>query len=305
MATATALLLGTAAASAAPLAAVDAAPAPVTSTAYAWGPFSDVKTNHKFSREINWMFDAGLSTGVNNGSGRQYQPSDKLTREAMAAFMFRKYADPGYQEPHQSWFNDVQSDHKFYREISWMYEYGLSTGVNNEYDGRIYQPKQKLSREAMAAFMYRALDDGSYVEPADYLVDVDLSTHPFGDEISWMFDEGLSTGINTPAGVAYQPKGKLSREAMAAFMYRSKDTPADITRISNPTPPQPPKPRPKPPVTPPPTTKPPVNPPPTKHFKNCTEAWNAGAAPLRRGDPGYGPHLDRDGDGIACEKRPR
>ncbi|MFJ8859493.1 excalibur calcium-binding domain-containing protein [Streptomyces sp. NPDC102451] len=27
----------------------------------------------------------------------------------------------------------------------------------------------------------------------------------------------------------------------------------------------------------------------------------AGAAPIHRGDPGYGSHLDRDGDGVACE----
>ncbi|MFC3270257.1 excalibur calcium-binding domain-containing protein [Vulcaniibacterium thermophilum] len=27
----------------------------------------------------------------------------------------------------------------------------------------------------------------------------------------------------------------------------------------------------------------------------------AGAAPVRRGDPGYAPHLDRDDDGIGCE----
>lgn len=36
-------------------------------------------------------------------------------------------------------------------------------------------------------------------------------------------------------------------------------------------------------------------------FKNCTEARAAGAAPVRIGEPGYGPHLDRDGDGIGCE----
>lgn len=37
------------------------------------------------------------------------------------------------------------------------------------------------------------------------------------------------------------------------------------------------------------------------YFKNCTQARDAGAAPIRRGEPGYGPHLDRDGDGVACE----
>lgn len=36
-------------------------------------------------------------------------------------------------------------------------------------------------------------------------------------------------------------------------------------------------------------------------YRNCSEARAAGAAPVRRGDPGYGPHLDRDNDGIGCE----
>ncbi|HXG99842.1 MAG TPA: excalibur calcium-binding domain-containing protein [Sphingomicrobium sp.] len=36
-------------------------------------------------------------------------------------------------------------------------------------------------------------------------------------------------------------------------------------------------------------------------FRNCTAARNAGAAPARRGDAGYGPHLDRDDDGVGCE----
>ncbi|WP_139339635.1 excalibur calcium-binding domain-containing protein [Bacillus dakarensis] len=38
------------------------------------------------------------------------------------------------------------------------------------------------------------------------------------------------------------------------------------------------------------------------HYKNCTEAKEAGAAPIRKGEPGYGKHLDRDGDGIGCDK---
>lgn len=36
-------------------------------------------------------------------------------------------------------------------------------------------------------------------------------------------------------------------------------------------------------------------------FRNCDEARAAGAAPVHRGDPGYGPHLDRDNDGVGCE----
>jgi endonuclease YncB( thermonuclease family) len=37
------------------------------------------------------------------------------------------------------------------------------------------------------------------------------------------------------------------------------------------------------------------------YFRNCKEAWAAGAAPLRRGQPGYRPEMDGDDDGIACE----
>lgn len=38
-----------------------------------------------------------------------------------------------------------------------------------------------------------------------------------------------------------------------------------------------------------------------RHFSSCREARAAGAAPIRRGQPGYSGRLDRDGDGIACE----
>ncbi|MEC4575713.1 excalibur calcium-binding domain-containing protein [Streptomyces virginiae] len=37
-------------------------------------------------------------------------------------------------------------------------------------------------------------------------------------------------------------------------------------------------------------------------YRNCDAVRAAGAAPIRRGDPGYGRHLDRDGDGVGCER---
>lgn len=37
------------------------------------------------------------------------------------------------------------------------------------------------------------------------------------------------------------------------------------------------------------------------YYANCTAVRNAGAAPIRIGQPGYGSHLDRDGDGVGCE----
>ncbi|PDZ04504.1 hypothetical protein COE20_21895 [Bacillus cereus] len=38
------------------------------------------------------------------------------------------------------------------------------------------------------------------------------------------------------------------------------------------------------------------------HFANCTDANNAGYYDITPDSPAYASHLDRDGDGIACER---
>ncbi|WP_347059656.1 DUF1524 domain-containing protein [Blastococcus sp. HT6-30] len=70
--------------------------------------------------------------------------------------------------------------------------------------------------------------------------------------------------------------------------------PAPVVPVPAPAPAPRPAPAPAPPPPPPPA-------PSGTYFKNCTAARDAGAAPVRVGDPGYGTHLDRDGDGIGCE----
>ncbi|MPY68159.1 MBL fold metallo-hydrolase [Deinococcus sp. SDU3-2] len=63
--------------------------------------------------------------------------------------------------------------------------------------------------------------------------------------------------------------------------------------------------KPAPAATPTPRPQPaptPVTPPPSSvYYPNCAAARAAGAAPVRVGQPGYGRHLDRDGDGVGCE----
>lgn len=41
---------------------------------------------------------------------------------------------------------------------------------------------------------------------------------------------------------------------------------------------------------------------PSAGYRSCAEARAAGAAPLYRGQPGYRPELDRDGDSTACDR---
>ena len=65
-----------------------------------------------------------------------------------------------------------------------------------------------------------------------------------------------------------------------------------------------PKPAPDAPAPVPQADAPPAqNPAPALAFQTCADARAAGYRNMHRGAPGYSEHLDRDGDGIACEAR--
>ncbi|GAA1613702.1 S-layer homology domain-containing protein [Leucobacter chromiireducens] len=184
-------------------------------------PFIDVPYAHKFGKEINWMSSAKLSTGINaGGSLRKYAPKSNVTREAMAAFLYRLEAPKNYKAPKKSPFKDVPTNHKFYKEIAWVYTSGLSTGIKTP-GGRTYAPKASVTREAMAAFIYRL--EGAKYSGAKKSPFADMKPgQKFYKEITWMYSSGLSTGINKNGKRIYSPKGKVTREAMAAFIYRLK-----------------------------------------------------------------------------------
>lgn len=76
-----------------------------------------------------------------------------------------------------------------------------------------------------------------------------------------------------------------------------------VPRTATPQPEPPPtsRPDPEPAPAPPPQPTATSGPQPAVYYQNCTEARDAGAAPLYAGEPGYRSGLDRDGDGVACE----
>ena len=181
--------------------------------------FIDVGRGHKFYTEIQWMYDTKRTTGIRTAKGLAYQPKSGVTREAMAAFLFRQEAKKGYTPPKKSPFRDVPTSHKFYTEIAWMYEQGISTGSKTS-AGREYRPKSGVSREAMAAFLFRLRAPESTPAPkAAPFADVGTG-HKFAREIAWMKSSKLSTGSQIGGRIVYQPGTTVSREAMAAFLYR-------------------------------------------------------------------------------------
>jgi len=156
------------------------------------------------------MADAGISTGYGDGT---FRPAAGVTRQAMAAFMYRFAGSPVFTPPAVSPFTDVPTSSPFYAEITWMADAGISTG----YGDGTFRPAANVSRQAMAAFMYRFAGSPEFTPPAvSPFTDVPTSS-PFYAEITWMADAGISTGYSDGT---FRPAASVTRQAMAAFMYR-------------------------------------------------------------------------------------
>lgn len=121
-------------------------------------------------------------------------------------------------------FTDVPAGAPFYNDIQWMATYKVSTGTAQADGSAVYQSNAAVSRQAMAAFLFRYSGDTDFVAPTKpSFADVGTS-NPFYRAIEWMKAEKISTGTTQPDGtVTYSPLSAVSREAMAAFLYRFSD----------------------------------------------------------------------------------
>ena len=172
-------------------------------------PFSDVHEGDMFYREITWLAGQNITTGWVDGT---FRPHESIEREAIAAFFYRMSGSPEVQLPEESPFTDVKEGDPFYKEIVWFQQQGITTG----WPDKTFRPHDPVSREAMAAFFYRY----SGKPP------VEVQNAPFKDvpeqnmfyrEIAWLHDSKITTGWDDGT---FRPHESISREAMAAFLYR-------------------------------------------------------------------------------------
>jgi hypothetical protein len=124
-----------------------------------------------------------------------------------------------------------------------------------------------------------------------------------------MLRRGLAVArYDSRDGYAWHPRQGMyrtldSRNGTISCASTPRTAPQSVTPVATPTPTTTPTTAPStpPPVMPPATTQPPVSQPTSVYYRNCDAARAAGAAPIYSGQPGYGRHLDRDGDGVGCE----
>jgi hypothetical protein len=176
-------------------------------------PFSDVPEGHEFFTEIMWAHQEGITQGYGDGT---FRPSSAVTREAVAAFLYRMSGAPLGASPvcEEMAFDDVPVDHPFCGEIAWMADQGITTG----YEDGSFDPAGVVTRQAIAAFIQRAVVEGPAASCTEApFTDVPVS-HAFCAEIAWLTEEGIAAGYGDGSFLPMEP---VTRQAAAAFLYRA------------------------------------------------------------------------------------
>lgn len=177
--------------------------------------FRDISRS-PFRTEIEWMASHGIARGWSDGT---FRPLEPIKRDAMAAFIHRfagAPALPGYRRV----FTDVSTRDVFWPEIEWMNAQNIGWGW---VDGT-FRPYHAIQRDAMAAFLYRLLDQrlrqhGMRIDVNSVPLFRDVPrNHVFAREIRWMRAAGIATGWSDGT---YRPRFHVNREGMAAFLHRA------------------------------------------------------------------------------------
>jgi len=175
--------------------------------------FIDVPTKSGFFDDIAWLANGGVTSGYSDGT---FRPRASVSRQSMAAFLYR-YAHDGAKALACTTapFSDVPVGSQFCGAIAWLKAERISTG---NADGT-FGPTAIVVRQSMAAFLYRyahgGADAGACTGSPPF-PDVSAQSVFCGD-IAWLKAEGISTGN---ADGTFGPNTAVSRQAMAAFLYR-------------------------------------------------------------------------------------
>ncbi|MBQ6430967.1 MAG: S-layer homology domain-containing protein [Oscillospiraceae bacterium] len=117
--------------------------------------FTDVKQNDWFSKAVIWAYAAGVSTGT---SETTFSPNDSVTREQLAAFLYRFTTLCGFdckERGDLSKFTDKNQISSYATDaIAWA----VGVGIINGTSPTTVAPKNNATRAEIAAMLCRLLD---------------------------------------------------------------------------------------------------------------------------------------------------
>ena len=163
-------------------------------------PFTDIDG---FENEIAWLYREGITGGC---TATRFCPNNGVTRGQMAAFLNRALDLPGTGTD----FFDDDDGTLFEGDINQLAASGITGGC----DTRRYCPNALVTREQMASFLARAFElPGT---SRDFFTDDESSIHE--GPINRLAASGITGGC---AANRYCPRSNVTREQMAAFLYRA------------------------------------------------------------------------------------
>ncbi|WP_051224919.1 S-layer homology domain-containing protein [Pseudoclavibacter soli] len=185
---------------------------------YVW-PYDAYSDSYQFVNEVAFLANNGIVSGYQNSNGgNDFHPFAEITRDAFAAWLYRAAGSPEFTAPAQSPFSDVSaSSSAFYKEITWA----QSQGIVNGWDDGTFRPYALTTRDAAAAFFYRAAGSPEFTVPRQSpFSDVSASNSAFYKEITWAQSQGIIQGW---ADGSFHLWDRIKRDAAAAFTARYVD----------------------------------------------------------------------------------
>lgn len=114
--------------------------------------YDDVKPEDWYGEAVRWADSAGVVTGYGNG---KFGPNDTITREQMAAMLWRYAGSPKADGRLSSFVDGEQTSDWARPAMIWAVEQGLITGVGND---RL-EPRGQATRAQAATILMRFAQD--------------------------------------------------------------------------------------------------------------------------------------------------
>ncbi len=103
-----------------------------------------------FCGEIAWLATSGVTGGFADGT---FRPDATITRQAMAAFLYRLAGLPDDPAPSCATdpFPDVSATSPLCGYVEWL----AGTAITGGFEDGTFRPSAAVTRQAMAAFLHR------------------------------------------------------------------------------------------------------------------------------------------------------
>ncbi len=173
--------------------------------------FTDVATSSWYYSAVKYMQDKGLMAGT---STTTFSPDMTTTRAMIVTILYRMENEPAATA---STFPDVAAGQWYSNAVAWAAANGIVSG----YDNGNFGPEDIITREQMAAILFRYASFKGY----DVTKTANLSAYGDGTQVSeyaqssmqWANGAGLITGTDTNLLL---PTGSATRAQVASILMR-------------------------------------------------------------------------------------